>query len=102
LARHHLRNRHARAQVLAQLAERAVGHARHRRHDQIVPQLIRADVHLLCYCANAVSLISGKGVIVIVVSAQEKRFLAISRPVSPPADKRGGRRVNSHAKRVPK
>ena len=53
IARHHLRHRHAGAHRLAQLTERAISHARHRCHDEVVFQLMRADAHRLCsYMGN--------------------------------------------------
>jgi hypothetical protein len=42
---HHLGHRHARAQSLAQLAERPIGDARHGRDDQVVAEGVRADAH---------------------------------------------------------
>ena len=45
IARHHLGHRHAGAHALAQLPERAIGHARHRRDDQIVFENVGTDLH---------------------------------------------------------
>jgi hypothetical protein len=43
IGRHHLRHRHARAQALAEAAEGPIGHPRHRRDNEIVPELDRSD-----------------------------------------------------------
>ena len=43
--RDHLTDGIARSEPAAQLAERPVGHAGHRRHEQVVRQKVRADVH---------------------------------------------------------
>ena len=41
----HLGNCHARAQTLAELAERTVGNSRHRRNNQIILELMWPDLH---------------------------------------------------------
>src|SRR3990172_1194803 len=46
VGRDHLAHRHARTHALAQHAERAIGHSRHRGNNEIVFQFIRPDTHL--------------------------------------------------------
>ena len=46
VARHHLRSRERGAEAPAELTERAVGHARHRREQSAALQLIASNLHV--------------------------------------------------------
>jgi len=60
LAAEHLRHSHRRTHRFAQLSERTIGNTRHRRDDEIVIELMEADLH----GAGSGPVSQGKGVIV--------------------------------------
>jgi hypothetical protein len=45
IRRRHLRHRIAGAELLAQLAERTIGHAGHRGDEDVIAQCVRANLH---------------------------------------------------------